>query len=95
MVNKYGSAVTISELGSSDHIMVLIRPIDNRSTRDNGHVLRVQQRSKGRKKIGNFGNALSLIRWEPLYRLTSCEDMYIITHYKYHTHEHYVFRQKQ
>ena len=80
MADVYCTAVTISELGSSDHNMALLRPIDNTSSTDKGHVIRVTKRSMGQREKEEFANALSLIRWEPLYRLTSCEDMYIYYH---------------
>ena len=80
MADVYCTAVTISELGSSDHNMVLLRPIDNTSSTDKRHVIRVTKRSMGQREKEEFANALSLIRWEPLYRLTSCEDMYIYYH---------------
>ena len=80
MADVYCTAVTISELGSSDHNMVLLRPIDNTSSTDKGHVIRVTKRRMGQREKEEFANALSLIRWEPLYHLTSCEDMYIYYH---------------
>ncbi|KAK2186816.1 hypothetical protein NP493_188g06013 [Ridgeia piscesae] len=61
--------VTISELGSSDHNMVLLKPKAKNSV-DTGCVTRLTVRCMGPKEKAT----LTTIKWEPLFRLDSCAD---------------------
>ena len=67
--------VTISELGSSDHNIVLLKP-KARNSVDTGCVTRLTVRCMGPKEKATFNMALSAIKWEPLFRLDSCADQY-------------------
>ena len=78
----YSKPVTVAELGTSDHkIMVLLKPSSKR-TLDTGNltlmsVKRVIRKEYGCEGKGKFELALSLIKWEPLYRLDSCNGKYV------------------
>lgn len=76
MEEVYTSPVTISELGSSDHNMVLLKPKCNRLV-DTGCVTRLTVRCMGPNEKAAFAMALSAIKWEPLFRLESCADQYL------------------
>ena len=71
--------VTISELGTSDHNMVLLKPILTKcQVVGTGSVTRVLIRcTTGDKGKATFSRALSLINWEPLFRLDTCEEQYV------------------
>ena len=58
--------VTISELGSSDHNMALLKPKAKNSV-DTGCVTRLTVRSMGSKEKATFNMDLSAIKWEPLF----------------------------
>ncbi|KAK2149558.1 hypothetical protein NP493_2882g00005 [Ridgeia piscesae] len=75
MEEVYTPPVTISELGSSDHNMVLLKPKAKNSV-DTGCVTRLTVRCMGPKEKATFSMALSAIKWEPLFRLDSCADQY-------------------
>ena len=75
MEEVYTPPVTISELGSSDHNMVLLKP-KAKSSVDTGCVTRLTVRCMGPKEKATFNMALSAIKWEPLFRLDSCADQY-------------------
>ena len=64
----YSKPVTVGELGTSDHNMVLLKPSRKR-TLDTGNLTRMSVKSMGAKEKATFELALSLIKWEPLYRL--------------------------
>ena len=66
----YSKPVTVAELGTSDHNMVLLKPSTKR-TLDTGNLTRMSVKSMGAKEKETFELALSLIKWEPLYRLHS------------------------
>ena len=66
----YSKPVTVAELGTSDHNMVLLKPSSKR-TLDTGNITRMSVKSMGAKEKVTFELALSLIKWEPLYRLDS------------------------
>ena len=69
--------VTISELGSSDHSMILLK-LKAKNSVDTGCVTRLTVRCMGPKEKATFNMALSAIKWEPLFRLDSCADQYHI-----------------
>ena len=69
----YSKPVTVAELGTSDLNMVLLKPSSKR-TLDTGNMTRMSVRSMGSKEKATFELALSLIEWEPLYRLDSCNE---------------------
>ena len=63
MNETYFPAVTIiSELGLSDHAMVLLQPNVNTSTIDTGHITYVNTKVMGLAEKATFASALSLIR---------------------------------
>ena len=72
----YSPPTSISGLGSSDHNMILLKVSDS-VVHSNGNVTRVTIKSMGFKEKANFATALSVVRWEPLYMLQTCEEMYI------------------
>ena len=74
----YSKPVTVAELGTSDHNMVLLKPSSKR-TLDTGNFTRrpMSVKSMGAKEKETFELALSLIKWEPLYRLDSCNEKYV------------------
>ena len=72
----YSKPVTVAELGTSDHNMVLLNP-SSKMTLDTGNMTRISVKSMGAKEKATFELALSLIKWEPLYRLDSCNDKYV------------------
>ena len=67
MDNVYMSPVTLSELGTSDHNMVLLKP-GSRLPRSTGSVMRVTIRAMGENEKALFDRALSAVSWEPLFR---------------------------
>ena len=75
MDNVYMSPVTLSELGTSDHNMVLLKP-GSRLPRSTGSVMRVTIRAMGENEKALFDRALSAVSWEPLFRLDTCEEQY-------------------
>ena len=74
----YSKPVTVAELGTSDHnnCMVLLKP-SSKMTIDTGNLTRMHVKSMGTKEKATFELALSLIKWEPLYRLDSCNEKYV------------------
>ena len=72
----YSKPVTVAELGTSDHNMVLLKPSSKR-TLDTGNMTRTHVNSMGTKEKATFELALSFIKWEPLYRLDSCNGKYV------------------
>ena len=75
MDNVYMSPVTLSELGTSDHNMVLLKP-GSSLPRSTGSVTRVTIRAIGENEKALFDRALSAVSWEPLFRLDTCEEQY-------------------
>ena len=75
MDKVYMSPVTTSELGTSDHNMVLLKPGGNLSC-SNGSVICVTIRAIGDNGKLLFYRALSTVSWEPLFRLETCEEQY-------------------
>ena len=72
----YSKPVTVAELGTSDHNMVLLKPSSKR-TLDTGNLTRMTVKSTGAKEKETFELPLSLIKWEHLYRLDSCNEKYV------------------
>ena len=72
----YSKPVTVAELGTSDQNMVLLKP-SSKMTQNTGNMTRMPVKSMGAKENATFGLALSLIKWEPLYRLDSCNENYV------------------
>ena len=66
--------VSISELGTSDYCMVLWKP-DRGSPDIRGNVTRVTVKCMGASEKAAFAMGVASIRWEPLFRLTTC--MYV------------------
>ena len=62
----YSKPVTVAELGTSDHNMVLLKQ-SSKMTLDTGKLTRMSVKSMGAKEKATFELALSLIKWEPLY----------------------------
>ena len=75
MVEVYTPPVTISELGTSDHSMVLWEPKCSKYV-DTGIMIYVTVRCMGPKEKETFAMALSAIKWELLYILETCEEQY-------------------
>ena len=73
----YSKPVTVAELGTSDHNMVLLKPSSKMTLVDTGNMTRMSVKSMGAKEKATFELALSLIKWEPLYRLDSCNEQYV------------------
>ena len=71
----YSPPVNISELGSSDHNMVLLKHKAKTSV-DIGCVLRLTVRCMGPNQKDTYNMALSAVKWEPLFKLDSCADQY-------------------
>ena len=69
------SPVTLSELGTSDHIMVLLKP-GSSLPGSTGSEMRVTIRAMGENEKALFDRALSAVSWEPLFRLDTCEEQY-------------------
>ena len=72
----YSKPVTVAEFGTSDHNMVLLKPSSKR-TLGTGNMTRMSVNSMVAKEKATFELALSLIKWEPLYRLYSCNGKYV------------------
>ena len=72
----YSKPVIVAELGTSDHNMVLLKPSSKR-TLDTSNMTRMSVKKMGAKENATFELALSLIKWEPLYRLDSCNEQYV------------------
>ena len=71
----YSTPVSISELGTSDHCMVLWKP-DRGPPDIRGNVTRVTVKCMGPSEKAAFAMGVASIRWEPLFRLTTCEEKY-------------------
>ena len=56
--------------------MVLLKP-SSKMTLDTGNMTRMHVKSMGTKEKATFQLALSLIKWEPLYRLNACNEKYV------------------
>ena len=56
--------------------MVLLKP-SSKSTLDTGNMTLMSVNSMGAKEKATFALALSLIKWEPLCRLDSCNEKYV------------------
>ena len=75
-MNGFNSTpVSISELGRSNHCMVLWKT-DRGSPDIRGNVTRVTVKCMGPSEKAAFAMGGASIRWEPLFRLTTCEEKY-------------------
>ena len=72
----YSKPVTVAELRTSDHNMVLLKP-SSKMTLDAGNMTRMSVKGMVAKERAAFELALSLIKWEPLYRLDSFNEQYV------------------
>ena len=72
----YSKPVPVAEFGTSDYNMVLLKPSSKR-TLDTGNMTHISVTSMGAKENATFDLALSLMKWEPLYRLDSCNEKYV------------------
>ena len=75
MDTVYMSPITISELGTSDHNMILLKSSGN-LPRSNGSVMRVTIRAMGDNEKALFYRALFAVCWVPLFRFETCEEQY-------------------
>ena len=75
MAELYSPPLSISELGKSDHNMILLQPMAH-TGHDSGSVTRVTIKSMGVNEKAKFSKALSSVRWEPLFLLHTCEEKY-------------------
>ena len=74
----YSKPVTVTELGTSDHNYGLTKIIEKpKRTLDTGNLTRMSVNSMGAKEKATFELALSLTKWEPLYRQDSWNDNYV------------------
>ena len=90
MAQDYDPPVVLSELGTSDHNMVLFS--------STSHPLLILVQSSGcmgHNENVVFATELSSVRWEPMYSLCSCEEQ--LTYYQavMNTLIEYCFPQKQ
>ena len=65
----------LSELGSSDHRMVLLVP-SSYPTLDTGMIQNRVIRRMGATERMTFGSALCRVRWEYMYAMDSCEQQF-------------------
>ena len=79
MDNVYMSPVTLSERGTSDYNMVLLKPGSSLPC-STGSVMRVTIRAMGENEKAFFDRALSAVSWETLFRLNTCEEQYAYYH---------------
>ena len=68
----YAHPAVLSELGSSDHGMVLLVP-SSYPTLDTGMIQNRVIRRMGANERMTFASALCLVRWEYMYAMDSCE----------------------
>ena len=73
MTELYSPPLSISELGKSDHNMLLLRPMFP-TGQGSGGVTRVTIKSMGVNEKAKFSTALPSIRWEPLFIIHTCEE---------------------
>ena len=75
----YVTSVSIAELGTSDHSMLLWKP-DGIQSNESGSLTRVTVKCMGPTEKAAFAMALSLVNWDPLFRLNTCEEKYAYYH---------------
>ena len=75
MAMMYDQPTILSELGTSDHNMVLVLPCDH-STLETGSIQRTLTRRTGLQEKIHFADELAKIRWEPLFHLNTCEEQF-------------------
>ena len=71
----YGFPSVIGELGTSDHMMVLLVPAWY-PTLDTGMIQKIVTRRMGKTERALFTSTLAQIRWEYLYTLPTCEEQF-------------------
>ena len=71
----YDTPITLSELGSSDHNMVLLRPTHGHSL-VKGSTVRVTIRCMSSDNRAKFSAMLSAVRWETMFIMRSCEEQF-------------------
>ena len=71
----YDAPITLSELGSSDHNIVLLRPTHGHSL-EKGSTVRVTITCMSSDNRANFSTMLSTVRWEIMFRMRSCEEQF-------------------
>ena len=79
MDNVYMSPVILSERGTSDYNMVLLKPGSSLPC-STVSVMRVTIRAMGENEKAFFDRALSAVSWETLFRLNTCEEQYAYYH---------------
>ena len=67
----YDAPITLYELGSSDHNIVLLRPTHGHSL-EKGSPVRVTIRCMSSDNRAKFSAMLSAVRWETMFRMRSC-----------------------
>ena len=68
--------VSISERGASEHYMVFLKP-GGRSPDIRGNVTRVTVKCMCPAEKASFAMGLASVRWDPLFRLNTCEEKYL------------------
>ena len=76
MNDFYSTPVSFSELGTSDHYMVVWKA-GGRSPDIRGNVTRATVKCMGPSEKASFAMGVASIRWEPLFRLNTCEEKYL------------------
>ena len=71
----YDEPITLSELGSSDHNIVLLRPTRGHSL-EKGSLVRVTIRCMSSDNRAKFSAMLSVVKWETMFRMRSCEEQF-------------------
>ena len=75
MYSVYDTPVVLDTLGRSDHRMVLLKPsCDTRL--DTGNIQRAVVARFTTNEKAAFSSALSLVRWEHLYAMATCEEQF-------------------
>ena len=71
----YDAPITLSELGSSDHNIVLLRPTHGHSL-EKGSPVRVTIRCMSSDNRAKFSAMLSVVKWETIFRMRSREEQF-------------------
>ena len=78
----YAKPIILSELGTSDHNMVFIKP-NNESIIDTCSIVRVTIRCMNSDNKARFAEMLRAVKWETMFRMKSCNEQYIFYEYCY------------
>ena len=70
----YAKPIILSELGTSDHNMVFIKP-NNESIIDTGSIVRVTVRCMNSDNKAKFAEMLQAVKWETMFRMKSCSNI--------------------